>query len=230
MTVGARLPQAQGMLKVVLHQGVGLARPGTAAKHGEHRRQDSGAGKGASGYWERLLRRYGYIRRLFQSTMRSLFRTLGLLVMLSSSFLASAQKDGQKLTKEQLQKMYMDYLDAEGYRPELDSDGDVQFKAEGKTYFINVLEDDPTYFRLVLANIWPIESEEERTQCLVAVDYSNAKSKVAKSYLVKDNIWVGIEVFMPKPEDFEHIFKRSLSALSNGVAHYVTKMREQQGN
>ncbi|WKZ66385.1 MAG: hypothetical protein QY325_00330 [Flavobacteriales bacterium] len=162
--------------------------------------------------------------------MRSLFRTLGLLVMLSSSFLASAQKDGQKLTKEQLQKMYMDYLDAEGYRPELDSDGDVQFKAEGKTYFINVLEDDPTYFRLVLANIWPIESEEERTQCLVAVDYSNAKSKVAKSYLVKDNIWVGIEVFMPKPEDFEHIFKRSLSALSNGVAHYVTKMREQQGN
>ena len=153
-------------------------------------------------------------------------RTLLLFTLLAVAFPAIAQKASKE--KEALQKMYMDYLEKEGYKPEIDSDGDVQFKSEGKTYFINVLEDDPTYFRVVLANIWPIESEEERQQVLVAVDYSNAKAKVTKSYMVKDNVWVGIEVFLPKAEDFEAIFARCMSALNNGTAHFVTRMREQQ--
>ncbi len=144
--------------------------------------------------------------------------------------LGMAQGESENAAKKSLQDMYMEYLTEEGYRPEIDADGDVQFKAEGKTYFINVVEDDPTYFRVVLANIWPIESEDERAQCLIAVDYSNAKSKVAKSYLVKDNIWVGIELFIAKPEDFKEVFRRSMGALSNGVAHFVTKMREQRGD
>lgn len=155
---------------------------------------------------------------------------MGILLLFCSPFFASAQKDETSKEKAAMQKMYMDYLTEEGYRPEIDSDGDVQFKSEGRTYFINVVEDDPTYFRVVLANIWPIESENERTQCLIAVDYSNAKAKVTKSYLVKDNIWVGIEIFIPESKDFEKVFKRCMSALNNGVTHFVTKMKEQQGN
>ncbi|MEO8589186.1 MAG: hypothetical protein ABI432_07455 [Flavobacteriales bacterium] len=153
-------------------------------------------------------------------------RHLALFTLMAFTLPAIAQDTSKE--KKALQKMYMDYLDGEGYKPEIDSDGDVQFKAEGKTYFINVLEDDPTYFRVVLANIWPIESEEERQQVLVAVDYSNAKAKVTKSYMVKDNVWVGIELFLPKAEDFEAVFARSMSALSNGTTHFVTRMREQQ--
>lgn len=131
--------------------------------------------------------------------------------------------------KAAVQKLYMDFLVEEGYRPEIDADGDVQFKSEGKTYFINVVEDDPTYFRIVLANIWPIESPEERIKCLIAVDHSNAKSKVTKSYLVKDNVWVGIEIFLPERKDFREVFQRCMGALSNGVTHFVNKMREEPG-
>lgn len=160
--------------------------------------------------------------------MRSLLRPLGILFLFCVPLLAAAQETSKE--KAAMQKMYVDFLTEEGYRPEIDSDGDVQFKAEGRTYFINVVEDDPTYFRVVLANIWPIESEDERVQCLVAVDYSNAKAKVTKSYLVKDNIWVGIETFIPEAEDFKKIFKRCMSALNNGVTHFVSKMKEQQGN
>jgi len=160
--------------------------------------------------------------------MRSLLRPLGILFLFCAPLFAAAQDISKE--KAAMQKMYVDFLTEEGYRPEIDSDGDVQFKAEGRTYFINVVEDDPTYFRVVLANIWPIESEDERVQCLVAVDYSNAKAKVTKSYLVKDNIWVGIETFIPEAEDFKKIFKRCMSALNNGVTHFVSKMKEQQGN
>lgn len=139
-----------------------------------------------------------------------------------------AQKKGKELSDKDLQKMYMDYLTTEGYRPEVDSDGDVQFKEEGKTYFIDVSADDQEYFRVVLANIWPIESEEERLRVLQACDYANATAKVCKAYTVRDNVWVGIEVFVAKPEDFKGIFKRSMSALRNGTTLYVKKMRENE--
>lgn len=150
-------------------------------------------------------------------------RTLSLLLLASSPALAVAQ-----MSAKDLQKMYMDFLSDEGYRPEVDKDGDVQFKAEGKTFFIDVDAEDLTYFRVALPNIWPIESEQERLQCYVAADFSNAQAKVAKTYLVQDNIWVGIEVFVAEPQDFKKIFARSMSALGNGVNQFVTKMREQQ--
>jgi len=35
--------------------------------------------------------------------------------------------------KESLQQMYMDYLVEEGFRPEIDGDGDVHFKKEGRS-------------------------------------------------------------------------------------------------
>ena len=158
--------------------------------------------------------------------MPATLRSFATILLATFSFVLSAQETSKE--KKELQKMYMDYLEKEGYKPEVDSDGDVQFKAEGKTYFINVVEDDPQYFRVVLANIWPIESEEERQQVLVAMDYSNAKAKVTKTYMVKDNVWVGIEIFLPKSEDFEAVFPRCMSALNHGTAHYVTRMREQQ--
>lgn len=150
-------------------------------------------------------------------------RTLFLALLSATPLLSAAQ-----MSAKDLQKMYVDFLAEEGYRPEVDKDGDVQFKAEGKTFFIDVDADDPNYFRLALPNIWPIESEQERTQCYVAADFSNAQSKVAKTYLMQDNIWVGIEVFVAEPQDFKRIFARSMSALGNGVNQFVTKMREQQ--
>ena len=151
------------------------------------------------------------------------------LVLFVIAFAASAfsQKGENDVTDKQLQKMYQEFLVDEGFKPEVDEDGDVRFKREGKTYFINVEAEDPECFRLVLANIWPIESEDERKLVMVAMDHCNAQAKVAKAYMVKDNVWVAIESFIAKPEDFKAIFKRSLSALDHGVSLYATRMREE---
>lgn len=132
----------------------------------------------------------------------------------------------QTMSKDDLQYLYTEYLTEEGYKPEIDSDGDVSFKREGRTYFIGVDEDDPEYFRVVLANIWPIESEGERRLVVLAADESNNRSKVSKVYTVKDNVWVSIELFVAQPEDFKGVFRRSMSALDNGVSNFVKKMRE----
>lgn len=129
-------------------------------------------------------------------------------------------------TREDLQRLYIDYLTEEGYRPIIDDDGDVQFKREGKYYFIQVDEDDPEFFILVLANVWPIESEGERIQVLVAADVSNGTSKASKVQTVGDDVWVSVELFLVRPEDFKEVFERSLEAIDNGLSLFVEKMRE----
>lgn len=131
-------------------------------------------------------------------------------------------------TKESLQAMYSEFLKAEGFNPEVDKDGDVAFKREGRVYFIDVggAQKDPQYFRMALPNIWPIESEQERAKVLAAVDYANMRTKVCKTHTVGNNVWVAVEVFVAKPSDFKAIFGRSLNAIDGSTAVFVKKMRE----
>lgn len=157
---------------------------------------------------------------------RALGVVVVVIVLLSIGAVTAQVSASGSLKKEQLQRLYTEYLTAEGYKPEVDSDGDVRFKREGRTYFIDVSEKDPEFFHVVLANIWSIESEKERLQVLAAADYSNAKSKVSKVHTVRDDVWVSIELFVASPDDFKGVFKRVMSAFDNGVANFVKKMRE----
>lgn len=154
--------------------------------------------------------------------MKRCLYLLALGIFLSSA----AHAADKKVTRESLQKLYSDFLKEEGYKPEVDEDGDVRFKHEGMTYFIQVDDSDPQFFRLILANIWEIESEDEMRNVFAAADHSNAQSKVSKVFTVKNNVWVSIELFVEKPEEFRGVFRRCLSALQNGTQNFVVKMKE----
>lgn len=140
-----------------------------------------------------------------------------------------AQEDkSDDLTKEQLQSLYTEYLTAEGYRPEIDSDGDVSFKREGRTYFIDATaaEKDQKFFRVALPNIFPIENDAMRSKVLAAADYANAKLKVCKVYTVKDNVWLSVELFVDSPDDFKPVFARAMSTFDLTVLTFLEKVRE----
>lgn len=146
-----------------------------------------------------------------------------LLIALSFNTALTANRS---VSKKYLQQLYVNFLTEEGYRPEIDSDGDVRFKHDGKILFIGVSESDANFFRIVLPNIWKIENDTERRKVLAAVDYSNAKSKVSKAYILNNNVWVAIEMFVGDPEGFTTMFTRCLAALMNGKDNFVVKMRE----
>jgi len=57
-----------------------------------------------------------------------------------------------QMTKKQLQDMYVSYLRGEGYSPSIDSDGDVNFTAQGQSFYIEVLEREPQSFRIILSS------------------------------------------------------------------------------
>ncbi|MDR0411474.1 MAG: hypothetical protein LBH75_05835, partial [Treponema sp.] len=56
------------------------------------------------------------------------FSLFFVFTMFFAAFSINAQ-----MSKESLQQMYLTYLTGEGYSPEIDSDGDIKFKAEGRT-------------------------------------------------------------------------------------------------
>jgi hypothetical protein len=134
----------------------------------------------------------------------------------------------EKMKMSAAATFYKDFLEQEGYHPTIDSDGDVMFKSEGRTYYIDIDEKDPSYFRIMYPNFWSIENTAELTRALLAANYASMISKVAKVYVRSDgkDVSAGIELFFERPEQFKPIFNRAMSALRNGVNNYAEKMKQ----
>ena len=143
--------------------------------------------------------------------------------MLSAPFQSQTATEATA-AKAQVQRAYVTILTEDGYQPDLDSDGDVRFKREGRTYFIHVFGDDPGYFRLVLANVMKIDSEANRAKVQAAADYVSGHTKVAKVFTVRDNVWLSAEGFAEKPEAYKSVLRRYLSALDSGARQFVARL------
>jgi hypothetical protein len=114
--------------------------------------------------------------------------------------------------KGSLQRSYLSYLQGAGYQAYIDRDGDVQFQAGNLSFFLSVDPQDPLFFRLVLPNFWPIESQREYDRALRACTQTNRQVKSAKLYLQNNNVWLTVENFMVRSDDFHHYFDRCLAA------------------
>lgn len=130
------------------------------------------------------------------------------------------------MNKAQRIQVYLDFLKKEGYVPQLDRDGDIVFKIEGRTYLIILDENDEVFFRLVFPNFWSIESEAERLKVERASVIATANTKVAKVFPVGNNTWATIELFAPSPESVLPVLMRSMSALMTAVNKFVEEMRK----
>ncbi len=130
------------------------------------------------------------------------------------------------MSKSERVAMYQTYLTAEGYVPKLDDDGDLAFKYEGRLYVVILDDMDDVFVRLVFPNFWPIESAEERGRVVRAAQVATAQTKVAKIFVVEDNVWGSVELFCSPPEVFTNVFRRSMSALQAAVEKFAAKMRE----
>lgn len=119
---------------------------------------------------------------------------------------------------------YIEFLQAEGYRPELDDAGDIVFKCEGRYYCVTVDEDDPLYFRLVFPNFWSIDSEPERHWARVAAAEVTAEFKVVKLYSQHDEMQAATELFLARSGDFQLLFERCITALQGAVRRFCEVM------
>jgi hypothetical protein len=120
-----------------------------------------------------------------------------------------------QMSKQELQDMYTSYLKEQGYQSSVDSDGDIEFRSEGRTFYIIVDARDLQSFRILYPNFWEIESEEEKARAVKVANYINRTTKVAKIYLnsKEDDISMDANIFIGKPEDFKLFFRRMVDLL-----------------
>jgi len=124
-----------------------------------------------------------------------------------------------------LQQHFMDYLTEEGFRPDLDTEGDIHFKCEGHHYYILFNHKDRLFVRLFCPPFWKIESEEEQQKALEAAQYATRRCKVCKVCTNGENVCATIEMFVAEPAHATAIFPRAIAALQYGVSCFVSKMR-----
>ncbi|MFA5354322.1 MAG: hypothetical protein WC291_08835 [Thermodesulfovibrionales bacterium] len=131
------------------------------------------------------------------------------------------------MNKYELCRLYAQYLQEEGYRPQIDEYGEfVEFRYEGKLYYILIDEADEQFFRLVFPNVWAIRNEEEMERVISAALNATVNTKVAKIMPYRGNVWAVVELFCSPPDRFEAVFDRCLSALQAVVRLFKEEMEQ----
>ena len=144
-------------------------------------------------------------------------------------FSAAAQDGGAKeWSREDLQNIYIQHLTSEGFKPEIDYDGDIQFKVMGSNYFIIIDDVDLKFFQLY-TGFWLDDTAMEDAYDLV--NFANRRSKVAKISLSASNdepdrliVSITAELLIDHPEDFVFVFNRALSLLSNAKSIFQSQL------
>lgn len=128
-----------------------------------------------------------------------------------------------------LAEIYRDLLDAEGYRPTIDGDGDVAFKFEGGSYYISIYENDERYFQLVFPAFWSIDSPEELERARTACIETTQTVKSTKVFLIRNNtdVSASYEAFYASPDDVMKVFPRCIGSIQTAASTFRDAMRKE---
>lgn len=128
---------------------------------------------------------------------------------------------------DELRKVYLSILSDEGFRPEVDSEGDIHFKYEGGNYYM-VENRDEQFIYIMYPSFWVIDSDEERIKALKAAATATRTTKAAKVYLTpdEDNVSAAFESLVSAPLEMSNILVRSLRCIQSAVNKFVEEMNK----
>ncbi len=115
----------------------------------------------------------------------------------------------------------------EGYgKVSVDDDGDLVFKAEGRTYVFLFDARDSEFLRLVFPNFWSVDDDEERALCLEASNEVTKTCKVARVYVSGEEVSGSVELLVPDAQGLNgKVVERLLAMMRNAVDTFVREMR-----
>lgn len=159
--------------------------------------------------------------------IRNLLAQIALCATVMTFAAAGSPALAQTYNKDQLQQLYMQYLNAEGFNPNVTQAGNVRFRREGRFYIIYVDEKDPEYFRLVLSFSAEDKSAAARMRRIEGTNLATYETKVVKAYLDSDgDPNFAAEMFLIVPGDFKTHFTRLLRAIDTAYDKYQRKVAE----
>lgn len=137
------------------------------------------------------------------------------LTLLCSAFIFMNAQDASSLPKAA--RLAYEWLSEEGYRPYIDEDGDVSFKAQGYFLYIAVDEDSQNYLQLVMPSIKTIDVESEdsiiETYCaLAACNEMTRDKKIVKAYMSDSgNVSLSCETYIDETPLVGNYLEKAIS-------------------
>ena len=121
-----------------------------------------------------------------------------------------------------------EHLVTEGFRPEMASDTSVKVKYQGSTLYVDIDERDKSFYSIVCAYIWEIDSEQELHCAYKAASNTAMTMKVAKAFVTRNekNVWIVLEQFFPDVEQFLPAAVRNLDIVANSRRNFCDYMRK----
>ncbi|HTN53237.1 MAG TPA: hypothetical protein VML50_12590 [Anaeromyxobacter sp.] len=148
------------------------------------------------------------------------------LFALLTSCASTARAQNTPAPREDLQKVYTDFLKQEGYAPSINADGNVAFKYEGGSYVIIIDPKDKNFFQLLFPGFWKFEGEEDRRRALNAANQAMMSTKVAKVWVTKTNVIATFELIVKDPSDISFFFRRALGGVRLAVKTFADEMNK----
>ena len=125
-------------------------------------------------------------------------------------------------------EIYKQWFRESGIKHNIDDDGDLHFKYQTCNFYILNPKNDTNFLHVILPNIWPIESEEERDNALKVANKLNMTRKALKVLITPSNTILTVEMFIDNTPDVEDFMERILDILISGRSLFFQKMHELQ--
>jgi len=132
-----------------------------------------------------------------------------------------------------LNKLMIDYLAEEGFRPHETPFG-IAFKSEGTNYLYFKDDEDEQYFRLMMPAIFQVTEDNEDT-IMRAMNDVNSNIKVVKLYTMemedeqgkKDtSVWVAFEILADSTPELADIVPRAINLLKGARLAFLARLEE----
>ena len=132
-----------------------------------------------------------------------------------------------------LNKLMMDYLAEEGFRPHETPFG-IAFKKEGINFLYFKDDDDEQYFRLMMPAIFVV-TEDNEEMILRTMNEVNSNIKVVKLYTMEmenedgkksTSVWVAFEILADTTPEMADIVPRAIALLKGGRIAFLTRLEE----
>ena len=140
-----------------------------------------------------------------------------------TSLETEVQRSTAMMNKSERAKLYLDYLNEEGFRPSVDGDGNITFKVEGEPLYIVIDEKQEDYFELI-AFVGKLD-KDEIARGVDAANFVTLNARVAKVCVDPEGyVSTSVEMFIKPPEGIKNVFSRALSALRYAAKSFTDRV------
>ena len=127
-------------------------------------------------------------------------------------------EEDEEMMKEMIDN-YVYHLKSEGYKPEVDKDGDIEFKKEGRTYFIELYDED--FF--IISTWLQLDEDQDCSKDMMSLlnDFhfsrANERAFLYKDEGICDLIEIQSSSHLVRSLDWEKLLDTKIIWLTNSV-------------